>query len=49
MNLNKEVLTKIYHRLGDDLSKEIFANRVMYTITGDGHASVNVADLIERW
>lgn len=30
-----ELLNRIYHRLGDELSKEIFKNRLMYSITGD--------------
>lgn len=30
-----ELLRKIYNKLGDDLSKEIFKNRLMYSITQD--------------
>ena len=31
-----EDITHIYSHLGDDLSKEIFGNRVLYSLTGDG-------------
>ena len=34
-HLNMELLNKIYQRLGDDISKEIFKNRLMYSITED--------------
>ena len=33
--LDENVIKKIYDSLGDDLSKEIFANRFMYSITQD--------------
>lgn len=35
MQLETKTIHKIYDRLGDDISKEIFANRLMYSLSGD--------------
>lgn len=33
--IKQEILKKIYEKLGDDLSKEVFKNRLMYSISQD--------------
>lgn len=41
-----KLLQEIYSRLGDKLSKEIFRNRLMYSITKDeDYAFANVREL----
>ncbi len=33
--MNKELIEEIYHKMGDDLSKAIFSNRLLYSLTKD--------------
>lgn len=35
MKVDLDILNKIYQRLGNDESKEIFKNRFMYSLSGD--------------
>ncbi len=35
MNIEQESIKRIYEHLGDDESRYVFQNRLMYSLTGD--------------
>lgn len=48
MKVDLEILNKIYQRLGDDESKEIFKNRFMYSLSGDWRWILKNLDFVHR-
>lgn len=49
--MDHQIIRRIYGKLQDDVSKEIFANRLMYSLTGDKRYIGNIVREIEpmRW